>query len=170
MILNIIFRLGLAIHNIYRYLFVADDQGNITELMYPSSFLSFQSKATFLVTWELPIEVQDHAIKDISVDWLYNCLYLLLESVSSFGKWQVARSEFGGRGFRSVIKDINYKPFHIEVDPFNGLVLIAKLCTEFVDLVFELNVERRVSVFQIPILDHPRSQSWRLVPIGFVRP
>ena len=115
----------MAIHNNYKYLFVADNQGNITEMMYPSSYLSLHPKATVLATWQMPLDVQDHAVKDISVDWLHNCLYLLLESVSSFGKWQIARSKFGGRGFRSVIKDINYKPFHIEVDPFNGSVLLV---------------------------------------------
>jgi hypothetical protein len=100
--------------------FVADDQGNITELSISTLPAHIQHQ------WKIPDNI-NWKIKDHSVDWLYNRLYMILENNgtkrSDHAKWQVARCGFDGRQHSVVLTEMNLKPFHIEVDPFDGFLV-----------------------------------------------
>ena len=111
---------GLAVHYRQSTLFVADDQGNITELSISTLPAHIQHQ------WKIPDSI-NWQIKDLSVDWLYNRLYMILENNgtkrSDHTKWQIARCGFDGRQHSVVITEMNHKPLHIEVDPFNGFLV-----------------------------------------------
>jgi len=58
---------------------------------------------------------------DLSVDWLNDQLYILGQVTHSTGpRWQVARCALDGRGLTIAVAGILTKPYHIEVDPYNG--------------------------------------------------
>lgn len=112
---------ALAVHPRQGALFLADDQSTVYELSLKSS-----GKSDVRANWQIsndPIV----SIKGLTVDWLSDRLYLLLEisdgSVS--GSWQIARCKLNGRELVHVVTDMTYKPFQIEVDPFNGSVLLS---------------------------------------------
>jgi len=55
------------------------------------------------------------------VDWLNDQLYILGQVTHSTGPmWQVARCALDGRGLTIAVAGILTKPYHIEVDPYNG--------------------------------------------------
>ncbi|XP_021913370.1 proto-oncogene tyrosine-protein kinase ROS isoform X3 [Zootermopsis nevadensis] len=103
---------GVAIHVSHRLLFVSDSAGYVAS----SSLMRYEAPSTILTPSHanfLPL--------DLSVDWLNDQLYILGEVTHSTGPmWQVARCGLDGRGLTIAVAGILTKPYHIEVDPYNG--------------------------------------------------
>ena len=94
-------------------LFVAGDDGWVKELS-----LSATQSSELRDSWSLK---NGERVRGLSVDWLFNRLYLLIESGDYLATtWKVSRCLFGGSQLTDVITDIPLKPSQIEVDPFNG--------------------------------------------------
>jgi hypothetical protein len=57
----------------------------------------------------------------LSVDWLFDRLYLLIENAEGT-RWQISRFELddGRESTYVVTADTTHKPSHFIVDPFNG--------------------------------------------------
>lgn len=115
-------------------LFIADDHDRVFELS-----LNPNGKSDVRLSWQVSDDTIV-SIKWLSVDWLSDRLYMLLQisdSGSSSGggfSWQIARSKLNGREFTHVVTDIVQKPFQIEVDPFNGYetyIILVRFSTEF---------------------------------------
>jgi len=104
--------LGLAVHSRQGIFFVSDDQGSVYEL---SLKLGFQSNEK--TQWRFG---NDTTCQALSVDWLFDRLYMVLENKENVSSWQIARSKLDGRELTHLVTDLRHKPFHIEVDPFNG--------------------------------------------------
>lgn len=102
--------IGLAVHARQGTLFMADDDGYVYEL-------SLKSKSDVRNRWHVGKEIV-HVI-GLSVDWLFDRLYLLIENAEGTS-WQISRCKLDGRESTYVVTDITYKPSHFEVDPFNG--------------------------------------------------
>jgi proto-oncogene tyrosine-protein kinase ROS len=104
--------IGVAIHVSHRLLFVSDSAGYIA----CSSLIRYEAPSTILTPSHanfLPL--------DLSVDWLNDQLYILGQVTHSTGPmWQVARCGLDGRGLTIAVAGILTKPYHIEVDPYNG--------------------------------------------------
>lgn len=56
---------------------------------------------------------------DLSVDWLNDLLYLVVEAGAL---WQVLRCALDGSGITVAVAGLLTKPHHMEVDPYNGYV------------------------------------------------
>ena len=98
-------------------LFVADDAGWIRELSL-SSTQSSQIRESWQISNNTGLTIQG-----LSIDWLFNRLYLLVRVVGRTGTtWKIGRCRFDGHRLDYVVTDIIHKPFHVEVDPFNGYV------------------------------------------------
>lgn len=99
---------------------MADDHGSVYELS-----LKPNGKSDVRTSWQVSDD-SIVSIKGLSVDWLSDRLYLLLEIAdgSVGGSWQIARCKLNGRELVHVITDMTHKPFQIEVDPFNGSVFL----------------------------------------------
>lgn len=108
---NAIRVIGVGVHARQGTVFVADDEGSVHELigLYPQSephnILKFKSDG--------------FVIKCLSVDWLFDRFYVLLESVEGL-TWQIARSRFDGSGLAKLVAGVSPIPNQIEVDPYNG--------------------------------------------------
>ena len=94
---------------------MSDDQGFVYEL---SLKLGFQSNEK--THWSLEAFGSDTTVQALSVDWLFDRLYMVLENKENVSMWQIARSKLDGREPTHLVTDLRHKPFHIEVDPFNG--------------------------------------------------
>ena len=106
---------GLAVHSRRDILFVGGDDGRVRELT-----LSPTEPSQLGDSWS--VRAGD-GIRGLGVDWLFDRLYLLLESNRvdhPMSTWQIARCRFGGAQLGYVVTDIPSKPSQIEVDPFNG--------------------------------------------------
>lgn len=64
---------------------------------------------------------------DLSVDWLNEHLYILgevkrdeLGEGSDVTRWQIVRCDFDGNYQTIAFGGLQFKPIHIEVDPYNG--------------------------------------------------
>jgi hypothetical protein len=90
---------------------MSDDQGFVYEL---SLKLGFQSSV--LLQWDVG---RDTTVQSLSVDWLFDRLYMVLEN-ENVSSWQISRSKLDGRELTHLVTDLWQKPFHIEADPFNG--------------------------------------------------
>jgi proto-oncogene tyrosine-protein kinase ROS len=101
---------GLAVHARQGSLFMADDDGYVYEL-------SLKSKSDVRNRWHVGKEIV-HVV-GLSVDWLFDRLYLLIENAEGTS-WQISRCKLDGRESTYVVTDIAHKPSHFEVDPFNG--------------------------------------------------
>lgn len=94
-------------------LFVAGDDGRVEELS-----LSATEPSQLRDSWSIE---SGQRVRGLSVDWLFNRLYLLIESGDYPAKsWKISRCLFGGRQLADVVTNIPLKPSQIEVDPFNG--------------------------------------------------
>ena len=89
--------------------------------------LSLKFKSDVLNSWSI-VKDQPGAestemehVRALSVDWLFDWLYLLIEN-SSGNRWVISRCKLGSGSPTDVITDITTKPSHFEVDPFNGYV------------------------------------------------
>ncbi|XP_069689840.1 proto-oncogene tyrosine-protein kinase ROS isoform X2 [Periplaneta americana] len=103
---------GVAIHVSHRLLFVSDSAGYVSR----SSLTHYAAPTTILTPSHanfLPL--------DLSVDWLNDQLYMLGQVTHSTGPmWQMARCGLDGRGLTIAVAGFLTKPYHIEVDPYNG--------------------------------------------------
>ncbi|KAK4016061.1 hypothetical protein OUZ56_031022 [Daphnia magna] len=104
---------GLAVHARQGTLFLADDDGYVYEL-------SLKPKSDIRNRWRVGKEIV-HVI-GLSVDWLFDRLYLLIENDEGTS-WQISRCKLDGRESAYVVTDLTYKPSHFEVDPFNGFLV-----------------------------------------------
>ena len=89
---------------------MADSDGFIYEL-------SLKPKSDVQNRWSAGKEIAH--VMGLSVDWLFDRLYLLSEHADGTS-WQISRSKLDGRESVPVVTDIIHKPSHFEVDPFNG--------------------------------------------------
>lgn len=100
----------MTVHARQGTLFITDTDGFIYEL-------SLKPKSDVRNRWSVGKEVA-HVI-GLSVDWLFDRLYLLNENADGTS-WQISRCKLDGRESTHIVTDIAYKPSHFEVDPFNG--------------------------------------------------
>lgn len=108
--------LALAVHARQGALFMADDDGFVYEL-------SLKSKSDVRSHWRVGQEIVH--VRGLSVDWLFDRLYLLIENAEGTS-WLISRCKLDGREPTPVVTDISSKPSHFEVDPFNGYVYFLK--------------------------------------------
>ncbi|XP_075227577.1 receptor protein-tyrosine kinase sevenless [Lycorma delicatula] len=103
---------GVAVHVRRDLLFVSDSSGMVwvtssKEYTPPSSLLGPPSS-----NW-IP--------HDLSVDWLNNQLYILVQVLhSGTTLWQVVRCNLDGYSTTVAVAGLLTKPHHMEVDPYNG--------------------------------------------------
>lgn len=106
-------KIALAVHARQGILFMADDDGFVYEL-------SLKFKSDVLNRWHVGKEIVH--VRGLSVDWLFDRLYLLLENAEGTS-WLISRCKLDGREPTHVVTDIANKPSHFEVDPFNGYIV-----------------------------------------------
>lgn len=102
--------IALAVHARQGTLFMADHNGFVYEL-------SLKPKSYVLNLWSVDKEIVH--VRGLSVDWLFDRLYLLLENAEGTS-WLISRCKLDGREPTHVVTDILHRPSHFEVDPFNG--------------------------------------------------
>lgn len=91
---------------------MADDKGFVYELR-------LKPQSDELNRWSVDKDIVH--VRGLSVDWLFDRLYLLLENAEGTS-WFISRCKLDGREPTHVVTDIVSKPSHFEVDPFNGYV------------------------------------------------
>lgn len=102
---------GVAIYVASAQLFVSTSTGYIyrTSIIKPS-----EPKVILSPSWV------NFKPLNLSVDWLNLHLYILGEVEHATTVWQIARCNLDGRGLMVATAGLLTRPFHIEVDPFNG--------------------------------------------------
>lgn len=103
--------LGIAVHVRQGTLFIADDGGTMYELN-----LKRERSSDIWNEWEVGADLY---VEKISIDWLFDRLYLLTRREGD-DTWSIARSRLDGRDLVDVVTDLKQEPTHIEIDPFNG--------------------------------------------------
>lgn len=98
-------------HIFRELLFISDSSGSII----------VTSSKGLLTPRELPITSSSKP-SALTIDWLSDHLYILSEIVHPSGSivYQVARCGLNGSNLIVVISGFIMKPYHIEVDPYNG--------------------------------------------------
>lgn len=105
---------GIAIHINQRLLFVSESNGNIYRMPLEKQYYN---KPTLILTSSqlncMPLEM--------SMDWLNEQLYILCEvQTHQRSVWQIIRCNLDGLSRTVAIAGLQFKPLHIEVDPYNG--------------------------------------------------
>lgn len=103
---------GTAVHVAQNLLFVSDE----AQYIYRTDLERTPQSGGRMVIRE-PNPMDDSAPWDLSIDWLNNYLYLILETKNM---WRISRCDLYGRGEQVVLSGLNQKPSHFEVDPYNG--------------------------------------------------
>lgn len=103
---------GFAVHVAKNLLFVSDE----AQFIYCTD-LERTSQIVGRVVIREPKPNDDNAPLDLSVDWLNNFLYFIVEGEKN---WWISRCDLNGRGEQVVLSGLRQKPNHFEVDPYNG--------------------------------------------------
>lgn len=92
-------------------MYVADNKGVVYELSLKPHFKSDEQSQ-----WNVS---RDATVQALSVDWLFDRLYLVLEMANE-STWKISRSKLDGRELTHLVTGLYSKPLHIEADPYNG--------------------------------------------------
>lgn len=105
---------GTAVHVARNLLFVSDEAQFIyrTEMERTSPM-----GGSDRMVIRQPKPNDDSAPLDLSMDWLNNYLYFIVQGRN---KWWISRCDLYGRGEQVVYSGLIQKPSHFEVDPYNG--------------------------------------------------
>ncbi|RZF32704.1 hypothetical protein LSTR_LSTR004132, partial [Laodelphax striatellus] len=104
---------GVAVHVRKQLLFVSDSSG----MVWVTS--SHEYREPIQLVSPLSANMAPH---DLSVDWLNDQLYMLVQVDHQSGgrMWQVVRCGLDGQGTTVAVAGLLTKPHHMEVDPYNG--------------------------------------------------
>lgn len=103
---------GTAVHVAQNLLFVSDEAQFIYRTDMERTPLSGEPMAI-----RQPRPNDDNGPLDLSMDWLNNYLYFVVEAKKN---WLISRCDLFGRGEQVVYSGLLQKPSHFEVDPYNG--------------------------------------------------
>lgn len=110
----------MAIHYAKKWLFVADDGGNIirTTMELSNPIVLDKVKRSVIIDKQSGLNFEPSLL---SVDWLNDHLYILGKHVNaSQPVWEINRCALDGSGMTVAIGGLFQKPLHMEVDPYNG--------------------------------------------------
>lgn len=107
--------LGMAVHVYKQKMFISDETGSVI-----STVLGINGERNIILSHKNGIKFKPSLL---SVDWLNDHLYILGETRvenNSKSRWQIVRCSLEGKDLWVAVDNLNQKPIHFEVDPYNG--------------------------------------------------
>lgn len=107
--------LGMAIHVYKQSMYISDENGSIV-----LTNLGLSRDRKIILSQSKGLKFKPTLL---SVDWLNDHLYMLGETRienNSKSRWQISRSSLDGTDLIVAVDNLNQRPVHFEVDPYNG--------------------------------------------------